>query len=108
MKFTGTLSGLDEWFSFDECNWELTEVVVSKDRIAFDWIENDLHLGTTLYPKKGNSVAYFGDITIREDPTTKGYISAYRYDLKGGDILILAKWRLYDDKGMSIFELARE
>lgn len=99
------LAGDTVWTDPDR---DLSDVVVTPDRIAVDWAEDDdVHLNVVLYPHDDARQPHSGRIATREHPTADGYASVWRYDLKGGGILLRMTWQLDALDGFPVVERER-
>lgn len=107
-KFYGTYSDLDEDFFFNETTGDLEEVIVTSARIAMQWKDGDSLLSATLKPVNDTLPIYQGDMIARTRPMEPGRLTAFKYELKNGGILLLAKWEMDNAEGFSIFELEKD
>lgn len=107
MKYTGTVTELNSLCSLTEPDWDLLDVIITKERIAIDWKEDESTYGLVLYPHDDALVEYSGRMTMRERPTLVGHASAYRWNVVGKGVLLLAKWEIDGNAGICMFELER-
>ncbi len=107
MKYTGTVTELNSLCSLTQPDWDLDEVIITKDRIAIGWQENEADYGFVIYPHDDALVEYSGRMTIRQRPSLVGHVSAYRWNVVGKGVLLLAKWEIDGNAGICMFELER-
>jgi hypothetical protein len=106
MKYRGTVTELNSAMSLADSDFDLTAVIVTKERIAIEWQEG-AHFGLVLHPIDADSTLYTGLLTSPEWPGVTGYYTAYRWDIANKGILLLATWKWNGDAGVCMFELTR-
>ncbi len=104
MKYTGTVTELHPLMSLTECSFELINVIVSPEKIAIEWREDETY-GLVLRPIDAESIMYTGALTVTERPFVKGYYTAYRWTTVHKGILLLATWKFDGAEGVCMFDL---
>lgn len=107
MKYTGSVTELNSLCSLTEPNWDLLDVIITKERIAIDWREDAASYCLVLYSHDDALVEYSGRMTMCECPSLVGHVSAYRWNVVGKGVLLLAKWEIDGNAGICMFELER-
>ena len=84
----------------------ITDAVVADDRIAIDWEAYGEKLGVALRAGIDSGMEIWrGDITGAEPGIKRGEISAVRYDLESGGVLLIVKWWQDGYQGNGMYEL---
>ena len=103
MRYSGVITELD--CDLDEYDFEISDVVVTKDRIAMDWKEDDELLHVVLRAND-DGITYEGNYgSPQPDPSWKMEVT--KYTAADNGILLLAKWVQADSgtSGSAIFML---
>lgn len=102
MKFTGTITelGLD----VDDCDFDVRDAVVSRDRIAIDWEEDGQLFHAVL---KSSDGTYFDGHYGSPQPNSQWTMQGTKYTAADKSVLLLVKWIQTDNgfAGWTIFEL---
>ncbi len=103
MKWNGTITELG--FDLDECDFDVDEAVVTRNRISIDWKEDDLVCHVVLKSSDGGET--FAGNYGTPVPKKEWFMEAKKYTAADKSILLLSKWYQTDNgrEGSCIIEL---
>jgi hypothetical protein len=103
MKCVGVITDLDQ--NLDDADYEISEAIVTRDRIAMDWEEDgtDFHL---IARSNDGGATYQGNYGS-PSPHQERTIELTKYVAADKAVLLLGKWYERDsgNEGWTIFEL---
>ncbi len=86
----------------------ITDAVIADDRIAIDWLNSDESMGAILRVSVVDGVEIWsGDIIGTIPRTKRGEMSAVRYNLEGGGVVLIVKWLQDSFEGQGMYEIVR-
>jgi hypothetical protein len=102
MKFSGTLTELD--IVFDEADYDVSEAVVAKNRIAIDWEEAGEPFHVVLTSSDG---VYFEGHYGSPLPNPNWKMQGTKYTAADKGVLLIVNWFQTDNgnEGACLFEL---